>query len=68
MGYYTILYTYFILPFAGKTNNIGSKEAFKVSVTDENTKYLVAETSKYIKLKGSKILMNRYFLSVSVAI
>ena len=64
----TIPCTYFTLPYAGKLNNVGLNNAskFYVSDTDEYTKYLVAETSKYNKLKETKILMDRYFTSVSV--
>ena len=76
MSYYTGVYAIpqshtFIsfLPYAGKPNNVGSNEAsnFYVSGTDEYTKYLVRETSKYNKLKGTNISMDRYFTSVSVA-
>ena len=57
----TIPYIYFILPFAGKPNNVGSNEAskFNASGTDKYTKYLVTETSKYTKLKETNISMDR---------
>ena len=50
-------------------NNIGSNEGskFYVSGTDEHTKYLVTETSKYNKLEGTSISMDIYVTSVSVA-
>ena len=50
-------------------NNIGSNEGskFYVSGTDEHTKYLVTETSQYNKLEGTRISMDIYFTSVSVA-
>ena len=57
------------MPYAGKPNNVGSKEVSKFyeSGTDEFKKYLVTVTSKYNKLKGSNISMDRYFTLVSVA-
>ena len=66
----TIEYTYFTLPYVGKRNNVWSNKVstFYVSGTDKYTKYLVTETSKYNKLKGTDISMDRYFTtSVSVA-
>ena len=45
------------LPYAGNPKNVGSNEVFKFYVhgTDEYTKCLVTETSKYNKLKEAKI-------------
>ena len=65
----TIPFTYFILRYAGKPKNVESNEASKFYIrgTDKYTKYLARETSKYNKLKGNNILMDRYLKSVSLA-
>ena len=64
----SISYTYYTLPYSGKPEVIGSDGAkFYVTGTDEYTKYLVTEVSKYNDIRGCNISMDRYFTSVTIA-
>ena len=61
----TVTYTYFSLAYAGKQEVVGGNGAkFYITGTDEYTKYLVNELSRYTSIQGCNISMDRYFTSV----
>ena len=62
-------YTYYLLPYAGKPENLNENlyKKYYVSGTDEYTKYLVEGVSQYNDICGTNIAMDRYFTSVSIA-
>ena len=60
--------TYYTLPFAGKPEvRTGGSSKYYVTSTDEYTKYLVTEISRFSSIEGCNISMDRYFTSVSLA-
>ena len=64
----SVSYTYYTLPYAGKPEVTTSElSKFYVTGTDEYTKYLVTEFSRFNSIEGCNISMDRYFTSVSLA-
>ena len=63
-----LLFATLTSPYAGKPEEISVDAAkYHVAGTDECTKYLVAEVSKYDSIQGCNISMDRYFTSVTLA-
>ena len=64
----SIPYTCYILPYAGKPENIdGAGAKYCLTRTDEYSKYLINKLPVYCDLQGINISMDCYFTSVSLA-
>ena len=64
----TITYTYYTLPYAGKSDVAeGDAAKYYVTGTDACTQNLVNEISNYSSIQGCNISLDRYFTSVSLA-
>ena len=59
-------YTYSILPYAGKPNNIIPESEY-VTGTNNYTKYLVKGLQRSVDIRGRNISMDRYFTSMEVS-
>ena len=63
-----IPYTYYSLPYAGKSKKVeGPTAKYYITGTDEYSKYLINDLPVYCDRQGINISMDRYFTSVSLA-
>ena len=64
-----IQYTYFTLPYAGKSEDLNNEASkFYGTGTGECSKYLVENFNRFNSIKGCNISMNLYFTSITLAV
>ena len=64
----SVWHTYYTLPYARKPEvRTGDSSKYYVTGTDEYTKYLLTEVSRFNSIEGCNISVDRYFTSVSLA-